>query len=561
MFSLKQALHDHELIVLRVIGEWWELDLTGTEKLACVNILAETLGAVDMQLEIKYLGPEESAALEDLINSGGRTPVASFERVHGTVRHMGPGRLEREEPWLDPISPAEALWYRGFLFRAFDESEMSDLVEYYYLPDELFGQFPKQSLETDKPIDQKSTQLTQVTQPEEYIPEITDAVDDITTIIAYAQNLPVQEEDLKSIQPLLLNRNLKRASLLFVLASELHLLRATDEGAKPSRKIVTWLQKKREESLRDVANAWSRSAWNELWATPGIICEGSGWQNDPISARTTLLDSLPREEGWYRISELINFIKEEEPDFQRPDGNYDTWYIRDLDSGDYLAGFDNWHMVEGRLLRFLIQGPMVWLGLVETNILHEEDDFLFRLTPRALDWFGDRPVVAEEVAIPIVINGNATISVPFNANRYHRFQVARLSEAEAAKSGFPFQYQLTPKSLKRAKEQGIEPDRMHNFLEKASGRPLPPSVKRAIQRWSELGTEARLEKVILLRVRDPEILEKLRSNPKTRDYISESMGDLAVVVRPGDWQKLIEATAELGLLIDHDSSDWIMTVA
>ena len=561
MFSLKQALHDHELIVLRVIGEWWELDLTGTEKLACVNILAETLGAVDMQLEIKYLGPEESAALEDLINSGGRTPVASFERVHGTIRHMGPGRLEREEPWLDPISPAEALWYRGFLFRAFDESEMSDLVEYYYLPDELFDQFPKQSLETDKPIDQKSTQLTQVTQPEEYIPEITDAVDDITTIIAFAQNLPVQEEDLKSIQPLLLNRNLKRASLLFVLASELHLLRATDEGAKPSRKIVTWLQKKREESLRDVANAWSRSAWNELWATPGIICEGSGWQNDPILARTTLLDSLPREEGWYRISELINFIKEEEPDFQRPDGNYDTWYIRDLDSGDYLAGFDNWHMVEGRLLRFLIQGPMVWLGLVETNILHEEDDFLFRLTPRALDWLGDRPVVAEEVAIPIVINGNATISVPFNANRYHRFQVARLSEAEAAKSGFPFQYRLTPKSLKRAKEQGIEPDRMHNFLEKASGRPLPPSVKRAIQRWSELGTEARLEKVILLRVRDPEILEKLRSNPKTRDYISESMGDLAVVVRPGDWQKLIEATAELGLLIDHDSSDWIMTVA
>lgn len=558
MLSLKQALHDHELIVLRVIGEWWELDLTGTEKLACVNILAETIGAVDMQLEINYLGPEESAALEDLINLGGRAPVASFERVHGTVRHMGPGRLEREEPWLDPISPAEALWYRGFLFRAFDESEMSDLVEYYYLPDELFDQFPKQSLETDKPIDQKSTQLTQVTQPEEYIPEITDTVDDITTIIAFTQNLPVQEEDLKSIQPLLLNPNLKRASLLFVLASELQLLRATDEGAKPSRKIVTWLQKKREESLRDIANAWSRSAWNELWATPGIICEGSGWQNDPILARTTLLDSLPREKGWYHISELTNFIKEEDPDFQRPDGNYDTWYIRDLDSGDYLAGFDNWHMVEGRLLRFLIQGPMVWLGLVETNIPHDEDDFLFRLTPRALDWLEDRPVVAEEVAIPIVINGNATISVPFNANRYHRFQVARLSEAEAAKPGFPFQYRLTPKSLKGAREQGIEPDRMHNFLEKASGRPLPPSVKRAIQRWSELGTEARLEKVILLRVRDPDILEKLRSNPKTRDYISESMGDLAVVIRPGDWQKLIEATAELGLLIDHDISDWIM---
>ena len=561
MLGLKQALHNHELIVLRVIGEWWELDLTGTEKLACVNILAETLSAVDMQLEINYLGPEEADALRDLVSSGGRMPVATFERVHGTVRHMGPGRMEREEPWLDPVSPAEALWYRGFLFKAFDESEMSDLVEYYYMPDELFDQFPKQSLKADKTSGQKSTHLTLVAQPEEYIPEITDAVDDITTIMAVTQNLSIREEDLKSIQPLLLNSNLERASLLFTLAWELELLRVTEEGAKPSRKIISWLQKNREESLRDIADAWSRSAWNELWATPDIICEGSGWQNDPILARTTVLDSLPRAEGWYQISELVNLIKEEDPDFQRPDGNYDTWYIRDLDSGDYLAGFDNWHLVEGRLLRFLIRGPMSWLGLVETNIPHDEDDFLFRLTPRALDWLAGRPVVAEEVDIPIVINGNATISVPFNANRYHRFQVARLSEAEAAKPGLPFQYRITPKSLNRAREQGIEPDRMLGFLEKASGRPLPPSAKRAIQRWSERGTEARLENVILLRVRDPEILEKLRANPKTRNYISESMGDLAVVIRQGEWQELLETAAELGLLIDCDSSDGFMTVA
>lgn len=552
MLSLKQALHDHELIVLRVIGEWWELDLTGTEKLACVNILAETLGKVDMQLEINYLGPEEADTLQDLINSGGRVPVATFERTHGTVRHMGPGRMEREEPWLDPFSPAEALWYRGFLFKAFDESELSDLVEYYYLPDELFNQFPQQSLKNEKPGNQKSHQLTPVAQPEEYISETTDAVDDITTMIAVAQNSPVREEDLKSIQPFLLNSSLDRASLLFTLAWELELLRGTDEGGKPSRKIIPWLQKNREESLRDIADTWSRSAWNELWVTPGIICEGSGWQNDPILARTTLLDFLPHEEGWYQISELVNLVKEEDPDFQRPDGNYDTWYIRDLDSGEYLAGFDNWDLVEGRLLRFLIQGPMAWLGLVETDDPLEEDDLLFRLSRRALDWLAGRPVVAEEVEIPIVIHDNATISVPFNTNRYHRFQVARFSEAEAAKPGSPFHYRLTPKSLNRAREQGIEPDRMLDFLEKASGRPLPPSTKRAIQRWSERGTEARMENVYLLRVRDPEILEKLRANPKTRDYISESMGDLAVVIRQGEWQELIEAVAELGLLIDRN---------
>jgi hypothetical protein len=468
--------------------------------------------------------------------------------------------LEREEPWLDPVSPAEALWYRGFLFKAFDESEMSDLVEYYYLPDELFEQFPKESLEVDEPSGKKSSQLTRLSQPEGHVPETTDAVDDITTIIAIAQNLPIREEELKSIQPFLLDSNLDRALLLLTLAREIGLLRPTEEGAKPSRKIISWLQINREESLRDIADTWSQSSWNELWATPGIICEGSGWRNDPLLARTTLLDTLPREEGWYSIRELANFIKEEDPDFQRPDGNYDTWYIRDLESDEYLAGFENWDLVEGRLLRFLIQGPMVWLGLIETNVPQDEEEYLFRLTPRALDWLEDRPVMAEEIDIPIVINSNGTISVPFNANRYHRFQVARLSEAKPVKPGYPYQYRLTPRSLDRARQQGIEPDRMLGFLEKASGRPIPPSAKRAIQRWSERGTEARLDKVILLRVMEPEILEKLRANPKTRDFIGESMGELAVVVRQGKWNELLEATAELGLLIEPDLSDGIMRV-
>jgi hypothetical protein len=59
---------------------------------------------------------------------------------------------------------------------------------------------------------------------------------------------------------------------------------------------------------------------------------------------------------------------------------------------------------------------------------------------------------------------------------------------------------------------------------------------------------------------EPEILEKLRSNPKTRDFIAESMGELAVVVRRGKWQELLEATAELGLLIEPDISNGIMEV-
>ena len=33
--------------------------------------------------------------------------------------------------------------------------------------------------------------------------------------------------------------------------------------------------------------------------------------------------------------------------------------------GDYLRGFSTWDEVDGALVRFLITGPMHWLGLVD----------------------------------------------------------------------------------------------------------------------------------------------------------------------------------------------------
>ncbi len=130
MRSLEQALLDHELIVLRVIGEWLGLDLTGTDKATSVDQIADAMLQTDLVSEMEYLEPEEAAALADLVRQGGRAPVAVFARDHGEVRLMGPGRMEREEPWLDPASPAESLWYRGVLYTGIDQKDDGTL-EFY----------------------------------------------------------------------------------------------------------------------------------------------------------------------------------------------------------------------------------------------------------------------------------------------------------------------------------------------------------------------------------------------------------------------------------------------
>jgi len=148
------------------------------------------------------------------------------------------------------------------------------------------------------------------------------------------------------------------------------------------------------------------------------------------------------------------------------------------------------------------------------------------------------------------VHPDASILVAHNADRYQRFQVTRVAELESVDGRKPYHYRLTPASLSLAGEQGITAERLIRFLTTAAETELPKSVQRAIERWSQQGVEARLESVQVLRAADPAILETLRANAKTRDLLGESLGDLAVVVKPGQWPKLRAACAQLGLFID-----------
>lgn len=547
MRTLTTALTDHELVTLRVIGEWWDLDLTGADKARSVKEVAAALERLDMEMELTYLAPEEAEAVRALVAAGGRIPVGTFSRTYGDVREMGPGRLEREEPWLDPASPAESLWYRGFLYRAFDQDGEADtLVEYFYLPRELLAKVPQA---TTQPTGAESEPGLQPSdEPGAYDPATTTAVDDLATCLSLAQRDPLEATDFAHLYPFLFSADKVRLDLLLTLGSEAGYLREDKRGQRPTRTGVEWLRRGREAQLRALAEAWSASSWNDLCHTPGLACEGSGWHNDPIAARTALFDHLPRNQNWYPLDDLVALIREDDPDFQRPEGNYDTWYVRDLSQDRYLRGFENWDLVEGRLLRFLISGPMYWLGLAEAG------EGLYRLTSRALDWLANRPPGGAGVRVPIVIQPDATLLVPHNADRYQRFQVARVAAPLPLQRGEPYRYRLTPDSLQRAKESGIQPDRILKFLQEASTRPVPASVRRAIERWAAQGLEGQLEPAVILRVRDAAILDTLQANPKTRPYIGERLGDLAALIR-GDGQVFQQVTATLGLLLDVVAGD------
>lgn len=560
MNHLLQALNSHEQIVLSVIGEWWEVDVDGLERHAAVQRLAAALAEIDLATELTFFPKAEATVLGAFVAAGGRMPVATVRREYGEERQMGPGRLIREEPWFDPANPIEALWYRGLIYRGFDGA-----AEYYYMPHELLARLSddapaapgvgvaQPAADSDdgaaaEPHHVPSSSLPPL-QPAgapETLARADDlAVDDLTTLLAVAQRTSL-------VRTIELERQLwlddaARRSLLLTLAHEIGLLKRVEDGFRPTREAVTWLRQTREQQMRALLDAWRGSQWNALRRTPGLVFPAGDVDNDVVGAREALLAALPVDTKWYMTASLIAAVKAANPDFQRPNGDYTTWYVGEVGGEGFLHGFEHWDRVEGRLLRYLIRGPLHWLGLVDLS------DERYRLTERAVAWLMETPPAANETSLPLMIQADGTVIAPRAASRYQRFQLSRVADMQPLETGKPYLYRFTPRALRDAREEGIDADRLLQFLETTTGKPAPASVRRFIERWQTNGVEARLGREVILRVRDAVILEKLRGNAKTRPYIGETLGPLAAVVSAEAWPKLCQAAAQLGLLIDADA--------
>jgi hypothetical protein len=277
--------------------------------------------------------------------------------------------------------------------------------------------------------------------------------------------------------------------------------------------------------------------WNDLWHVPSIRPQPTGWKNDPVLTRRRVLDFLgePQLGRWYGLGSLIRAVKESAPDFQRPDGDYSAWYIHDL-GGELLMGFEHWDEVEGALLRYLISGPLYWLGVVDLGFEATSGQATaFRLADTGLPLLKLAPPPTEELAAsqadspPLVVDEDFTVRVSSDAGLYPRFQLARFADFLGREVNL-VRYRLSPTSLARARHGGITVDQVNAFLARASGDRAPQDVLDGLQSWSERSGSVKLEPGVVLRVDRPEILKALREEPTIARLLGEALGPQAVLV-------------------------------
>jgi hypothetical protein len=571
MQTLARTFGDYPIELIRVIANRWDIDLSNkTAKKAADDLASAMLNPAKVNTTWEKLPEDQRGALQTLLGAGGKMPAPFFFRTYGEIRSAGGEKIAREKLHLNPAGVSEMLYYRGLVALGFAESKNAGKPQQIvYIPSDLAALLPKHLTsyamqpEPDAAVAPLPTVPT-VADPANARLAETSLVDDITTLLAACQvedivleNNVLIEEYRKTLREYFIGTgSLTRFALMTALIMDMGLASISAEGfLKPNGAAArAWLDQPRPSQVRALAEAWRKSQrFNELWFVPSLKPEKVA--NDPALARDVILnflDIVPAN-TWWEVEELIAGVREQEPDFQRPDGNYDSWYIRDAEN-KYLKGFASWDKVEGALLRFILTGVMHGLGLVDIT----SDTQQCRLTAYGRGLIGaiNFPSGGPENA-PFVIHADGTCDVPRAASRFERFQLARFTEW--MKAGDPYHYKITMQGIEQGKRQNLNPAQLITFLKRASNDKVPESLISRITVWGKGGSvpgqSVSVGRVALLRTPNADIMTMIVNEPTLRRYLGSQLSPTAAIVREEQWPMFIEALRNQGIQVRTDEKE------
>jgi hypothetical protein len=546
---LRTSLQDLDRGHLAIVAELW--GFAASAELAAESLSQAMLKSGALEEMAESLSDRAIGALQSLQRQDGRMPLAEMNRRFGPLREMGAGKRDREKPWRHPASGLEELWYRGLVGRAFSDTPKG-LEEFVLIPQDLLARLPIPPPAADF-----------LMEPPERLPEWTRqtgsaAVDDATTLLAAFRLAPASAGRLAPERRDWLGRHLLHPDSLDLLLSVLRETGLMDPAAlepDPAR-TRRFLEAPRGAGLSQLLQGWAGArGWNDLAQLEGLQAPKGRWPNEPLATRQVGLAPVLRlpPGRWWSLAGFLESLRRHQPGFLRPGGDFNSWYLQDAQSGDFLPGLEAWDRVDGALLTYLLTGPLHWLGAVDLGGEGRPGRIsAFRLTPAAQALIKPRSV--PEIREPrrrARLTADGRLTVPRAAARSLRYQISRFSRwIQLDRRQGNFVYQITAASLRVGREAGLLPRHMLAVLQDVTGTGVPKSLEKAIRRWGERGQEAALSRRLVLRVTDARVLAELQSHPSTGRFLGEALGQDQVVVQESEWPALCSAALRRGILID-----------
>jgi len=484
--SLDACLREYPHVLLEAIAEGWGVALTDEQMPEIVDrLVLEMTRPENVARVVRRLTEPEREALA-VVAAQGQARAHVLARKYGTVRKLGPGRLEWQQAWREPASAVERLWFLGFLYAGYGADERFR-GPIYFIPTEILSILPP--LPAPQPVFQWEPAPPPTTARDER-----DALaHDVLVLLSHVRNQPVRapkgtlpaSEVARLRQKLAVPADVERIRFMLRLCQRAGLLQTRGGTWAPGKEAAVWLKTGDLARRRTLLDAWRNDPdWNELCLVPSLRCEETGWRNDPLLARQAILGFLKDcpVGTWVTLDAFLCSVQGVAPDFMRPDGDYDSWYIRAAQTGHYLTGFTNWAKVEGALIRYVLECPLCWLGVVVLGCAWQDAPAdRFMLSPVGAAMLGLREW-KDVVPMPMTVRPDLHVIVPHSASWYDRFLLERFarlkSESESAAD-----YEMTMASVRACVQGGVTAEQILAFLRRAGASVVPAAVQRSLLTW------------------------------------------------------------------------------
>ena len=536
---LRQLLYRTELPILPIIASHWlhlktKPNYEELIRLLCVKML-------DPVTQKAFLnspdGRELIPALNRLIFQEGIEPVESFEEAAGPFRVSGTDKILREKRWQNPVSDTEKLWFRGLIFR--ENRIIADAVrECYILPDDLKQVLSK--LIPGETISKSQSYETITVRPAipsetKYVTPLNHTFPDFFTLSAAllrdGRELDFPGADLSEI---FLNFTRILAKNSFFQESE------SEADVESIRKFLV---QNRTAARIQLIKVWRNSdSYNELYES-GELNIASSQNYDKKLPRETILHFIKelQPDVWWSINGFLESVKKSELLFLRKCFRENVGQIFDKNGND-LNGIGSWYQLEGAYIRFLLLGPLQWLGLVQvafSDKLHDEAsafrinrDTVFLMSESEEEFTSDsiqsKPNL--ETAVPVV-SGDGAISCSTNVPRYFRYMAARFCEVDSFK-GDTLILRITPASLTRAENNGLSRSSFLSLLKRFTGNRLPNTLERMLEPSEQKVLPATIYTATILTIPNEAVFSELLDTPRLEKWILQQINQTSILIDP-----------------------------
>jgi hypothetical protein len=496
---------------------------------------------------ISELNRPTRQALADLAQADGHLPAHTFFSAFGQYRPYRPRKKGAEtiEPWLNPISPTETLYFSGLIY-PHPRRPQTGQVQEILIPSDLLDPI-KVLMQTPQ-----TSPTAQLRQRPGHPPDLAWHVALLLTTLNHTPVRPIHERWLpprilhalaqrtgfdrqQEYTPTRSERNLPYLAFLHYLTEAAGLVGGRQQLAITPRGWQ-WLA------------ADTPTRWQTLWQT---------WLSSPtdiaIPYHFPWADLSPKARAWVgdQLRQRLPSAYQDQDAFIR--------HLHLLDSDNLLS--QPWNLQED-IVATLVEGPLFWMNVLNlTEPIDPATEPALALSPHGA-WLllipdHQAPSFPTPEPCQTLPTDNTSLRIGPNVQPLHLARLAPFCQWPQPPHPTSEQHlQLTEETISSAIARGEQLPQILHTLRQACGRSPSERLTRKLRRWSHKGLAVRLRHITILETDTPTLMGQLRSRKHIRRHLDQPLSPTRSLANPAQSEALARHLHTLGWQLNTASLDF-----